>query len=256
MERAPLAKGDPVQLKALGEEIYKVTYGTGFTAQERENFLIQYGCTGWNPEVLQTILELCESRGIVEIGAGHGQWARAITEAYLAKQKEHETVYASDNHSTTSATNTSRRRGRGKHFDFVLAYDDFSNLPLNTHIYNAYTQPHHDHFGNVQKLETKNDMLKVLRSWACRGRVLLLVYPPPGDMAMDVVQTYVDAAETGENDTIIFVGEGRGGANGNDALFDYFESGDWILLKEMDVHRPPGDKGYEKLYILQKRHDV
>jgi len=49
------------------------------------------------------------------------------------------------------------------------------------------------------------------------------------------------------------VGEGRGGANGDDSLFDFFENGEWILLKVMEVQAPPGDKGYEKLYILQQR---
>jgi len=142
----------------------------------------------------------------------------------------------------------------GKQFDFVLAYDDYSNLPLNTHIYNQYTQPHHDYFGKVHKLETEIHLRKVLRSWVCRGRALLLVYPPPGPMAMSVVQAYVDAAP--ENDTVVYVGEGRGGANGDDAFFDFLESGQWILLEELQVLRPPGDKGYEKLFILRRRNDT
>ena len=78
-----------------------------------------------------------------------------------------------------------------------------------------------------------------------------MVYPPPGDMALSVVQEYVNAAPV--NDTVIFVGEGRGGANGDDSLFDFFENGEWILVKVMEVQAPPGDKGYEKLYILQQR---
>jgi hypothetical protein len=237
LEAAPTLRGDPEKLKKLGNKMFEVTYGKGVTPQAREDFLLQYGCTGWTEEVLKTIVELCDSRGVVEMGAGHGQWARALSKAYDTRQvKElHE--------------NQPRKR-----FDFVLAYDDMSNLPLNTHIYNPYTQPHHDYFGNVRKLETKNDLLKVLRSWACRGRVLLMVYPPPGDMAKEAVQTYVDAAP--DNDTVIFVGEGRGGANGDDALFDYFESGDWVLLKVMEVQPPPGDTGYEKLFILQRKDEA
>jgi hypothetical protein len=233
LEKAPALRGDPEGIKSLGEEICEVTYGKGVTAQVREDFLLCYGCTGWTEKVLETMVDLCETRGIVEIGAGHGQWARALSEAYEETQ--------------TRKENSKRR----KRFDFVLAYDDMSNLPLNTHIYNPYTQPHHDYFGTVRKLETKTDMMKVLQSWACRGRALLLVYPPPGEMATEVVQHYVDAAP--ENDTIIFVGEGRGGANAGDSLFDYFESGNWILLTVMDVQKPPGDKGYEKLYILQRK---
>jgi hypothetical protein len=233
--KAPSMRNDPEQMKALSQELFQVTYGKGVTAQEREDFLVRYGCTGWNDQVLKAILEVSGSRGIVEMGAGHGQWARALSEAYTEQQQE------------SSPTGKPR-----KHFDFVLAHDDNSELPLNTHIYNPYTQPHHDYFGNVRKLETKNDMLKVLRSWACRGRVLLLVYPSPGEMATQVVTSYVEASPV-DNDTVIFVGEGRGGANGDNSLFDYFEQGDWELLEEMDVQRPPGDKGYEKLYILRRR---
>jgi hypothetical protein len=123
-------------------------------------------------------------------------------------------------------------------------------LPLNTHIYNPYTQPHHDYFGTVQTLAPEQ-LPRLLQSWACRGRVLLLVYPPPGKMAWNIVQHYVNAAPE-QNDTIVFVGEGRGGANADDAFFDYLESGDWILLKMMDVKKPPGDKGYEKLFVFER----
>ena len=232
LEQGPNLRGQPDKIKVLHEKICEVSFGKGVTAQVREDFLAQYGCTGWNDKVLETIVEFCETRGIVELGAGHGQWARALSEAYQKSKDE--------------------KVNRRKKFDFVLAYDDMSNLPLNTHIYNPYTKPHHDYFGNVKKLEAQ-DTARILQSWACRGRVLLLVYPPTGDMAMDIVREYVNVAP--ENDTVIFVGEGRGGANGDDALFDFFERGDWVLLQVVDVQKPPGDKGYEKLYILQ-RQDV
>jgi hypothetical protein len=229
LEKAPTLKNEPQQLRKLGEDIFEVTYGKGVTAQIREDFLIKYGCTGWTIEVLEALVELCEARGIVEIGAGHGQWSRAISDFY------EKLVQDEKNH--------------GKKFEFVLAYDDMSGLPLNTHIYNQYTQPHHEYFGSVKKIESPTHTQKLLQSWVCRGRALLMVYPPPGGMALDVIKNYVSVPE---NDMIIYVGEGRGGANGNDSLFDFFESGDWILLKVMDVLTPPGDKGYEKLYVLQR----
>jgi len=237
LEKASTIRSNPERMKALSEELVEVTYGKGVTAQQREDFLIQYGCTGWTDEILEGILKIARSRGIVEIGAGHGQWARALNEAYSS--------------STATTTTTSSGKGR-KQFDFVLAYDDNSNLPLNTHIYNPYTKPHHEYFGTVRKLENRTQMVKVLQSWTCRGRILLLVYPPPNDMATHVVSAYVNAAPE-DNDTVIFVGEGRGGANGDDSLFDYFENGEWELLKEMNVRRPPGDKGYEKLFVLRRR---
>lgn len=233
LKKAPTLGGDPEKIKQLGEQIFEVTYGKGVTPQIRENFLLQYGCTGWTEQVLHEILQHCD-KGLVEMGAGHGQWARALSDAY--------------------ARRVGGGNKTGKQYDYVLAYDDMSALPLNIHIYNQYTQPHHDYFGNVKKLENRTDMTKILRSWACRGRALLLVYPSPGDMALTVVQEYENAAT--ENDTVIYVGEGRGGANGNDDLFDFFENGNWVLLREMEVKTPPGDKGYEKLFILQRRHSL
>lgn len=241
-EKAPTLQGDPKKIQALGEELFEVTYGKGVTAQQREDFLLKYGCTGWNDQVLHFIVQMCEDRGIVEMGAGHGQWARALTQAYSKRQESKEQKQQVD---------ATHQRPK-KQFDFVLAYDDHSNLPLNTHIYNAYTQPHHDFFGGVRKLQSKNEMLKILRSWSCRGRVLLLVYPPPGKMAAEVIQNYVEAAPN-DNDTVIFVGEGRGGANGDNSFFDFIEDGTWMLTAHMDVQRPPGDKGYEKLYMFQRR---
>jgi hypothetical protein len=175
---------------------------------------------------------------VVEIGAGHGQWARALSDAFIREQGH---ANADDASSPT------------KRFDFVLAYDDRSNLPLNTHVYNPYTQPHHDYFGKVHPLQQNEESLqRVLRSWHCRGRVLMVVYPPPGPMAVTVLRTYV-AADDRANDTFVLVGEGRGGANGDDALFDMLENGEWVLLKELPVRRPPGDKGYERCFVFQRR---
>lgn len=230
IQQGPYVRDQPEKIKSLQLQICEITFGKGVTAQMREDFLARYGCTGWTDEILTTLVDLFSSRGIVEIGAGHGQWARALSELYQERQ--------------------SSETGSNKRFDFVLAYDDMSNLPLNTHIYNPFTQPHHDYFGAVQKMDL-NNLSRLLQSWSCRGRVLLLVYPPPGPMAMHVVKKYVDSAS--ENDTVVYVGEGRGGANGDDALFDFFESGDWVLLQVLDVKTPPGDKGYEKMYILQRR---
>lgn len=104
LETAPSMKGDPEKLKKLGSEIFEVTYGKGVTPQLREDFLIRYGCTGWTDEIVKTLVELCESRGIVEIGAGHGQWARALSDAY-------------------DSLNQDGDRKKSKRFDFVLAYD-------------------------------------------------------------------------------------------------------------------------------------
>jgi hypothetical protein len=178
--------------------------------------------------VLNALVDLGQSRGFVEIGAGNGQWARALTEHYKNE---------------SPAINN-------KAFEYVLAYDDMSELPLSPEIYHEHTQPAHDYFySRVQKCDS---VQAVLSKWPCRGRVLLLVYPPPGPMAIETVNLYAELGD--ENDTVVFVGEGRGGANANDELFDYFESGDWAILQVLPVKPQPGGKGYEKLYILERIH--
>lgn len=227
-----LQAGDKMAAGKLLQRSYEIIYGKNIQPQDRQDFLQRYGCTGWTEEVLETLLALSDRRGIVEIGAGHGQWARILTDRYTRQHQQ-----------TTNGTPSTT-----KHFDFVLAFDDNSELPLDTRIYNERTQPHHDFFyRNVQpcpKIEA------VLQQWQCRGRVLLLVYPPPDtDMAVQAARAYVNTSPL--NDTIVYVGEGRGGANGSAAFFDYIESGEWILTKILPV-RSFGDKGYEQLYVLKR----
>ena len=127
-----------------------------------------------------------------------------------------------------------------------------TQLPLNTQVYHKHTQSAHDYFyKNVRELK-KEDSDTIFRKWSCRGRILLLVYPSPGPMALTTIQNYIHAWPD-DNDTIVYVGEGRGGANGNEDLFDFLENGDWILLNVMNVEPSPGGKGFEKLYILRRR---
>jgi hypothetical protein len=218
--------------KKVGELLlrsYEILYGPDTHPQQRQAFLQQYGCTGWTEEVIITLLELGASRGFVEIGAGNGQWARILTDRYL------ESEYFSQNPKKT--------------FEFCLAYDNMSALPLNPEVYHERTQPYHRFFyPNVQPC---NSIDNVLGQWKCRGRVLLLVYPSPGnDMAADALKAYAEISPL--NDTVVYVGEGRGGANANDAFFDCVESGEWILAQMIPV-RIFGSKGYEKLHVLKRK---
>jgi hypothetical protein len=190
---------------------------------------------------LDTIIELGKDRGIVEIGAGNGQWARALMDRY------HQSTLI--NAPTTSEIRNNQQRRNKKKFDFVLAYDNKSELPLDQTVVHKKTQIHRDFF--YDKVQKCNDNFSnVLRHWECRGRILLLVYPPPGSMAVDAIVQYVSASQ--RNDIVIYIGEGRQGANANDDLFDQLENGEWILRKELEV-KPFGSKGYEKLYVLQRR---
>ena len=143
---------------------------------------------------------------------------------------------------------------------FIVAYDDMSHIPLNTQVYHKYTQPAQDFFfPNVQKMKGQ-DAVGLIKN---RGRVLLLVYPPPGKMAIEVVKQYT---KFHGNDTVIYVGEGVGGANADQELFDYFlnKKGDneddkegekyrWYLMKTLDIEDVlGGGKGFERMFVLQR----
>ncbi|KAL3790470.1 hypothetical protein HJC23_012026 [Cyclotella cryptica] len=241
------------QLHSILSQMHTLLYGEGVTPQVREDFLIQYGCTGFTPEILEYLMDLGSKRGFVEIGAGNGQWARALTDCHVGYCQRNANQ-SSDNSSDSSSS-----------WEFVHAYDNMKDLPLSPKIYHSKTIPAHRHFyPNVKYCPSHTDAVKTSAS---RGRVLLLVFPPPGPMAIETVQAYVNAHE--ENDTVVYVGEGRGGANGNNELFRYFLGklpvGDeqiagnqdavmekWVLLNIMDVRTCPGGKGYEKMFVFQR----
>jgi hypothetical protein len=243
-----------LQLAQLVQELYGVLYGDGVTPQGRQEFLERHGCTGWTDHAMDAILRRAGMhgrrgaddnaeetkwqpqqqlpRGVVEIGAGHGQWAREIADRYQRLRSDANLPVPS------------------KPFDVVLAYDDRSSLPLNANVYHSQTRPHRDYF--YDRVQPCPSIPTVLSQWQCRGRVLLLVYPPPdSDMARDALQAYADV--NGGSATVIYVGEGRGGANANDAFFDLLEASDaqWILEEIVNV-QPVGSKGYERMYVFTR----
>ena len=210
------------------------------------DFVMQYGCTGYTEAIIHYLLHNFASRGIIEVGAGNGQWARALNDSYNKQSN-----FANDNPTTTSAS-----------WEFVLAYDTMEQLPLPPTVYHKNTLPANKYFYN--KVKQLSHLEAVRES---RGRVLLLVYPPPGPMAVEAVRAYLDAScgHYGgvQNDTVVYVGEGRGGANANDEFFDLFlscekeDDGDqrqecWVIEKVMDVIASPGGKGYEKLFVFRR----
>jgi hypothetical protein len=171
------------------QRVSELMYGKGVTLQVREDFLIQYGCTPYDDTILDKILSF--GKPIMDIGAGNGQWSRALEKRL-------------------------QERGVKVMNDYIVAYDDLSSIPLNTEIYHKFTQPAKDYLFNVQTMDGV-DAVKLIKN---RGRLLLLVYPPPGDMALEVVRNY---AEFPGNDILVLVGEGKGGANANNRLFDFLK---------------------------------
>ncbi len=80
---------------------------------------------------------------------------------------------------------------------------------------------------------------------APRDLVLLLVYPPPGDMAARAVGAF-------RGRTLVYVGEARGGANGDGAFFDALEA-DFRVVAPSPLELEPFVGGAERLYVLERR---
>lgn len=220
------------------------------------DFLIKYGCTGYTEEIINYLLHNFASRGIIEVGAGNGQWARVLNDSYNEQ--------TSENYNATATTSTSTKAMQ----EFVLAYDNCEQLPLSPLIYHKNTLPANKYF--YSKVHKRSHFEAVRES---RGRVLMLVYPPPGSMAIETVREYVNTscANYGgmQNDTVVYVGEGRGGANADDAFFDFFlscnqnkkkkdededghEGECWLIEQVLKVHASPGGKGFEKLFVFRR----
>lgn len=236
---------DPAKMQQILQEMNSVVYGKGITPQLRENWLMEYGCTGYTDEVLQYLVDSFQRRGIIEVGSGNGQWARSLSDYYhkLMQTKRPEL-----------SANSS--------WDFILASDNMEQLPLSPKVYHNNTLPATKYFYNKVRRASHIDAVK-----EARGRALLLVYPPPGSMALETVHAYINSSlgysGSNKNDTVVYVGEGRGGANADDAFFDYFLGSDgadghtsehyWVLEKVMDVLPCPGGKGYEKLFVFRRQ---
>ncbi|GAX82104.1 hypothetical protein CEUSTIGMA_g9532.t1 [Chlamydomonas eustigma] len=108
----------------------------------------------------------------------------------------------------------------------VLAFDDGSALPVLGM----------DNVGEVQKGNEK----EIRRH---PRRTLLLVYPGPTDMGLNCLNEY-------RGRYLLYVGEPRGGINGNEQFFNELER-EWTC--ERVVPLDPFPDGYEQLYILKRK---
>lgn len=75
---------------------------------------------------------------------------------------------------------------------------------------------------------------------------LLLVYPPPGDTAVRCLREY-------SGDALVYVGEGRGGVNANDAFFDGLGA-EWDVTSVVELD--PFPQCFERLFLLRRRREV
>lgn len=214
---------DRLEMGRIANVIATVAYGKGISANDRARHLEEHGCATHDPAVLSEIRRECSvgggaSRGLVELGCGNGQWARKLS-------------------------------GPPYNLD-VLAFDDMSAVPLNLALYHPRTKPNADFFFQRIRKGDESVLLPGRGGEALRGRVLLVVFPDPGPMAANVLSNYARAFPE-DNDTFIYVGEGRGGANADGRFFDILEGGEWVCVKTMEI-KPFGDKGFERFFIFKK----
>lgn len=193
-------------------ETAALTWGDVPDGQKRRaEFVERYGCVGWTDAALA---EIAKHAPIVEMGAGRGQWQRALAE-------------------------------RGVD---VLAYDDRSAVP-GTNEPRPPDANANDRATKRARREKSWGVTRVgnetkLRSfWVRRAKRTLLVVYPEGDLLVKCLENY-------DGSVVLFVGEGRGGVNGSAATFDYVEKR--FDVENVVPVKPFGD-GHEKLWVLRRK---
>ena len=214
-----------------------------------------------------------QDRGILEIGAGNGYWSHAVKKYYLLQKQN---KLPSSSSMPTKSTKSSDKVDENA--DFIVAFDDYSSIPLATSANNSTN--HVVRRGNhVDAINFLKEEKESNQQQHYAGRILLLVYPPPGNMAYESVMEYTKS-NPNLNDTIVYIGEGRDGANANKDFFDYFccsnsmnnansdDNNDcnwslidvmdvWHLEDEVDLGRSKsrgGRKSLEKCFTFKRAH--
>ena len=181
-------------------------------ADERRAFLDAHGCVGWTEEALQ----LAASVGpLVEVGAGRGHWQRALEELGGVD---------------------------------VASYDDFSDVPgmMDDAIgggrrKGGKKEAAHGLVGRVRRAGA----VQAVRRHRGEGRALLLVYPGPGRMAVTALDEHVASG----GNVLVYVGEGRGGANADTEFFDTLAA-EWSVIGHAPV--VPFRGGLERMVVLRR----
>ena len=196
-------------VRKVERETSQLTWGSVENQARRRAFVKEYGCSGWTGEALD---EIKRYSPIVELGAGNGQWQKALVNA------------GAD----------------------VVAYDNFSALPLPAGDDDDAAEAEAIGGGERNSSRSTTGVIhgseSVLSSSSMKCRTLLVVYPE-GDLLERCLMQYT-------GDVLLFVGEGRGGVNGSNHLFDTLER-DWQVLKVLPVK--PFEGGYERLWVCRRR---
>mmetsp|Transcript_60379 Transcript_60379/g.103976 ORF Transcript_60379/g.103976 Transcript_60379/m.103976 type:complete len:310 (+) Transcript_60379:71-1000(+) len=200
--------------ESMHRRIEDIVYPSAPFRGARQRYISSFGCVAWTEDALKAIKRWAP-QGVVELGAGGGYWATAL-------------------------------RVRGVD---VLAFDNMSSLPdpsRDVARFAAASSTHLSEFPTARPAVVRGDEAVLSRRGVYR-RALLLVYPPPGPMAADCLKHF-------QGDTLVFVGEARGGVNASEAFFDALDKGNskgWCLVHAEDVSPFPG--GHERLYVFRQR---
>ena len=128
-------------------ETAALTWGSASEQKRRAEFVERFGCVGWTDAALE---EIAKHSPIVEMGAGRGQWQRALTE-------------------------------RGVD---VLAYDDGSAVP------GANERRRGDARSEFRGVARRGDETRLRSFWVRRANRTLLVVYPEGDLLVKCLQNY------------------------------------------------------------------
>ena len=128
-------------------ETAALTWGSASEQKRRAEFVERFGCVGWTDAALE---EIAKHSPIVEMGAGRGQWQRALTE-------------------------------RGVD---VLAYDDGSAVP------GANERRRGDARSEFRGVARRGDETRLRSFWVRRANRTLLVVYPEGDLLVKCLENY------------------------------------------------------------------
>ncbi|GMH58678.1 hypothetical protein TL16_g02662 [Triparma laevis f. inornata] len=110
--KAANEKNDRVEMGKLAHEMGAIAYGRNVTPNARQAHLEKFGCVEYTKESLDVIKSYGKTRGVIEMGAGNGQWSRKLREGGLD----------------------------------IVSFDNMSGLPLNLNLYHNRTKPNSDFF--------------------------------------------------------------------------------------------------------------
>ena len=223
------------QQQQLLQEMNTIVYGAGITSQIRQQFVIEYGCTGYTLDILHHLVMHYADRGIIEIGAGHGQWAKALHDYYQKMKEDTTTTTATATNEETNSNSDDGQQQQHSHHQtrhqtrhswmlhdnkFIVAYDNKESLPLSSSVLSSpmsktttsstsapsslqtssvLPPPTHEEIKTYfyNNVHTLNNIEAV--SKYANGRALLLVYPPSGSMSLDTVLAYINATSSNSN---------------------------------------------------------